>query len=122
MHTLAYLLPDYQNQRAEPCFEATRRYVDDDVESMTLSLSLHQTRNARSRADFWNKLSIACKEARETPHWLRLLAAADIVGEPRLAEILDEADQLIAILTTITRKIRQNSEVWISKLERASNE
>jgi four helix bundle protein len=89
---------------------------------MTLSLSLHQTRNAQSRADFWNKLSIACKEAREKPYWLRLLAAADIVGDPRLAEILDEADQLIAILTTITRKIRQNSEVWISKLERASNE
>jgi hypothetical protein len=51
-----------------------------------------------------------------------LLAAANIVGEPRLATILDEADQLIAILTTITRKIRQNSEVWISKLDRASNE
>jgi hypothetical protein len=68
MHTLAYLLQDYQNQRAEPCLEATRGYVDDDVESMTLSLSLHQTRNAQSQADFWSKLSIACKEASETPY------------------------------------------------------
>jgi four helix bundle protein len=77
---------------------------------MTLSLSLHQTRNAQSRADFLNKFSIACKGARETHYWLRFLAA-DIVGELRLAEIFDEADQLIAILTTITKKIRQNSEM-----------
>jgi hypothetical protein len=35
---------------------------------MTLSLSLHQTRNAQSQADFWSKLSIACKEASETPY------------------------------------------------------
>jgi hypothetical protein len=95
---------------AGPRFEATRRFVDDDEESMTLLLSLHQTRNAQSRADFLNKLSIACKEARETHYWLRFLAA-DIVGELRLAEIFDEADQLIAILTTISKKIRQNGEM-----------
>jgi four helix bundle protein len=76
---------------------------------MTRSLSLHHTRNAQSRADFLNKLSIACKGARETHYWLRLLAVADIVGELRLASTLDDADQLIA--TTITKKIRQNSEV-----------
>jgi four helix bundle protein len=69
--------------------------------------NVEESQAAQSRADFSSKLSIACKEARETHYWLRILAASDIVGEPRLAEILDEADRLIAILTTITRLISQ---------------
>jgi four helix bundle protein len=56
------------------------------------------------RADFSSKLSIACKEAREMHYGLRLLAASDIVGEPRLAELLDEADQLIASSSQSPRK------------------
>jgi hypothetical protein len=44
---------------------------------------------------------------------LRLLVSSDIVGERRLTKLLDEADQLIAILTTITKRTRENSEVRI---------
>lgn len=33
----------------------------------------------QSRADFVSKYSIACKEARETHYWLRLLAASEIL-------------------------------------------
>ena len=58
-----------------------------------------------------SKLSIACKEARETHYWLRLLASSDIVAEIRLTELSDEANQLVAILTTITKRTRENSEV-----------
>jgi four helix bundle protein len=76
----------------------------------SIGANVEESQAAQSRADFLNKLSIACKEARETHYWLRLLAAADIVGESRLTELLDEADQLIAILTTITKRIR-NSEL-----------
>jgi len=66
---------------------------------------------AQSRADFLSKLSIACKEARETHYWLRLLAATDIVSDPRLTELLDEANQLIAILVTITKKTKEGGIV-----------
>jgi len=59
---------------------------------------------------FLSKLSIACKEARETHYWLRLLAASEVVEDARLIELLDEADQLIAILTTITKNTRRNLE------------
>ena len=76
----------------------------------SIGANVEESQAAQSRADFLNKLSIACKEARETHYWLRLLAASDIVGESRLTELLDEADQLIAILTTITKRIR-NSEL-----------
>ncbi len=76
----------------------------------SIGANVEESQAAQSRADFSSKLYIACKEARETHYWLRLLAATDIVGKPRLAELLDEADQLIAILTTITKGLR-NSEL-----------
>ena len=51
-----------------------------------------------------SKYSIACKEARETHYWLRLLVASEVMSESRLSELIDESNQLIAILTTIIKK------------------
>jgi four helix bundle protein len=55
----------------------------------------------QSRADFINRYDIALKEARETHYWLRLLIAAEIVPEARLAELLNEADELARIIGAI---------------------
>ena len=50
------------------------------------------------------------EEARETHYWLRLLTAADLVPATRLAPLTDEANQLIAILTTIVKKCRRSAD------------
>ena len=67
--------------------------------------------SAQSRDDFVHKLSVASKEARETHYWLRLLAAAEIVPETRLACLLDEANQLVAILTAISGNAKRNAKL-----------
>jgi len=64
---------------------------------------------SQSRADFVSKYSIACKEARETHYWLRLLSASDILPQKRLEPLMDEANQLVAILTTIIKKTRTSN-------------
>jgi four helix bundle protein len=61
---------------------------------------------SESRKDFVHKYSIACKEARESHYWLRLLAASEVVSKERLEPLLTEANELIAILTTIIKKSR----------------
>ncbi len=61
---------------------------------------------SQSRADFVSKYSIACKEARETHYWLRLLVATEVAPADRLTPLIDEANQLVAILTTIVKKAR----------------
>src|SRR3989344_5964105 len=53
----------------------------------SIGANVEESQAGQSRADFVSKLSIACKEARETHYWLRLLSAAEIVPEPRLAEL-----------------------------------
>lgn len=69
---------------------------------------LDESRGGQSRPDFRAKVSIALKEARETHYWNRLLIASDLIQEHRLAPLLDECNQLIAILTTIARKLRSD--------------
>ena len=72
----------------------------------SIGANVEEGQAAQSRADFVSKLSIACKEARETYYWLRLLVATEIVDQSSLSDLLDESNQLIAILTTITRNTR----------------
>jgi four helix bundle protein len=52
----------------------------------SIGANVEEGQASQSRADFVSKLSIACKEARETHYWLRLLVATDIVPGDRLAD------------------------------------
>ena len=76
----------------------------------SIGANVEDGQGSQSRADFTAKYSIACKEARETHYWLRLLASTEIVPTDRLKDLIDEANQLIAILTTIVKKTRGKRE------------
>jgi four helix bundle protein len=62
---------------------------------------------AESRRDFLHKMSMAHKEARETHYWLRLLDASDLVRGFDLSNNLAAADELISLLTAITRTVKE---------------
>jgi len=75
----------------------------------SIGANVEEGQASQSRADFISKYSIACKEARETHYWLRLLAASKVIPATRLAALIDEANQLVAVLTTIVKKTRANT-------------
>ena len=52
---------------------------------------------------------IACKEARETHYWLRLLIETEIIPQNQLSDLQEESSQLIAILTSIVKKTRASA-------------
>jgi four helix bundle protein len=58
---------------------------------------------ARSKPEFISKIGDCLKEADETAYWLELMAAENVVPAEKLASLIDEANQLVAILTTIRR-------------------
>src|SRR5947209_16363698 len=66
----------------------------------SVGANVEEGQGSQSRADFVAKYAISCKEARETHYWLRLLAASETVPEERLLPLIDEANQIVAILTT----------------------
>jgi len=71
-----------------------------------IGANLEEAKGGQSKADFISKCSIALKEARETYYWLRLLRETKVVSEGRLRDLVNEADELVAILTSIVRKSR----------------
>jgi four helix bundle protein len=64
----------------------------------SIGANVEEGQAAQSLADFVSKYSIAFKEVRESHFRLRLLDGAGIVSHKRLAGLLDEAEQLKAIL------------------------
>ena len=64
----------------------------------SIGANVEEAQVGHSRADFANKCSIACKEARETHYWLRLLAATDAAPQVQLTDLMTECDELIAVL------------------------
>jgi four helix bundle protein len=61
---------------------------------------------ARSRADFSAKMAIVEEEADETLYWLKLLVKSGTIKADGVAELLREADELVAIVTA-SRKTSQ---------------
>ncbi len=66
--------------------------------------NLEEARGAQSKADFHSKLRISLKEAREAYYWLRLLLKSEAVRASRIKPLVDEANEIVAILTTIAKK------------------
>jgi four helix bundle protein len=73
----------------------------------SVGANLEEADAGQSRADFISKCNIALKEARESRYWLRILARLYGQQKERLAPLITEATELIAILTTIVRKSRK---------------
>ena len=69
-----------------------------------------EARGAESPADFVHKIRIALKEVRETRYWLKLLIRSKLVPQSSsLDALVDEASQLVAILTASAHTARQRT-------------
>jgi four helix bundle protein len=72
---------------------------------------------ARSKADFVSKMGIVEEEADETIYWMELLVDAGIVKKARIANLVDEANQILSIVISSIRTakgIRANQHSAIS--------
>jgi four helix bundle protein len=65
---------------------------------------------ARSRAEFISKLSSVVEEADETVFWLELLNDTKIVPKDKLAFLLKEANELLAICAASLRTAKYNKQ------------
>ncbi len=64
---------------------------------------------AKLRADFVAKLGIVEEEADETIYWMQMLIESGLVKEARIAELLDEANQIVAIVVASIKTARLHS-------------
>ena len=61
---------------------------------------------ARSTAEYISKIEGGMQELEETMYWFELIVGTGLYTENQLADLHDEADQLMAILTTIVKKVK----------------
>lgn len=65
---------------------------------------------AKSNADFISKLEGALQELDETQYWMELLTEANIIKSSRLEGLFQETNELIAIFTTIVKKVKASKK------------
>jgi four helix bundle protein len=86
------------------------RIIGRQVLRSATSVGAHyrECRHSRSRAEFRSKLGLALQEIEETLYWLELLKESNVSAGPRLAALMNECDELIAILITCIKTTRQS--------------
>ena len=76
----------------------------------SIGANAEETVAASSTKDFLHRASISYREARETHYWIRLLRDGKYL-EPHLSDsLLHDCDELVRILSSITKTTREQLE------------
>jgi four helix bundle protein len=65
---------------------------------------------AKSPADFIAKMGIVEEEADETIYWIEILIESGLIDKERVAGLLDEADQIVAIIVSSIKTARSHKQ------------
>ena len=74
----------------------------------SIGANYREANRAVSRRDFVHKISIAEKEASETAYWLEICSETSLGNNDACIELEAEANELLAIFTSIGRSVRAN--------------
>lgn len=72
----------------------------------SVGANYREANRARSKPEFVAKIGDCLKEADESLYWLELLRDEKIVLPEKLAALIQEADELVAIFITISKRAR----------------
>lgn len=84
-------------------WELQRQFVRS---SCSVGANLAEAKGVNTKPEFRQRVSVALREAHETLYWLERIANAELVDPKRLTGLMDEANQLISILTKILKSAR----------------
>ena len=75
----------------------------------SVGANMTEAQSGESKADFIHKCSVSQKEAKESRYWLKLMIKAEIVPRTKLIPLLQETEELVAIITAIIVNTKKNS-------------
>ena len=91
--------------------ESTRLIAKQLLDAATsVGANIEEADGGQTKPDFRAKIAVARKEAKETVYWLRLLAATDPPLRPKVLMLLDEANQIAAIISAIKRNSEKSND------------
>ena len=73
------------------------------------SVGAHYREGTRGRSDaeFISKLEGGLQELEEALYWMELIVASEIFSEGQMKDMMNEADELAAILTTCVKNVKK---------------
>ena len=74
----------------------------------SIGANVRERKNAQSKLDFINKLSVALKEADETSYWLELLVGSEYIDQKIFVSLEKDIKEIIALITASINTARAN--------------
>ncbi len=74
----------------------------------SIGANVEEAIGAQSRKDFFAKLTIAYKEARETHYWIRLLADTGFINPKMKESLIKDIEELLKIIGSIQKSLRNS--------------
>ena len=71
----------------------------------SVGANYREANRSRSKADFKSRIRICESEASETQYWLQIITEADYAQQSDVKPIYEECSQLLAIFSSIGKKI-----------------
>ena len=75
----------------------------------SIGANVEEALGGQSEKDFFAKMTIAYKEARETDYWLRLLRDSGFLTETEASSILTDCEELLKLLGSILKTLREKT-------------
>ena len=74
----------------------------------SIGANIEEAIGGQSRKDFFAKITISYKEARETKYWLRLLSDTNYINQEDFRTLSNDCDELLRIIGSIQKTIRNS--------------
>ena len=74
----------------------------------SIGANIEEAIGGQSRKDFFAKLTISYKEARESHYWIRLLFDSNYISEEVYKKLLHEVEELLKIIGSIQKSVRNS--------------
>ena len=74
----------------------------------SIGANIEEAIEGQSGKDFFAKLTISYKEARETHYWIRLLKDTDYLSVEEADSLLKDVDELLRIIGSIQKTLRNS--------------
>ena len=73
----------------------------------SVGANYREASRARSKAEFSAKIGVVEQEADESLYWLEIIQECGWIAEKLVRDLIKEADELVAIFTTIGKKSKR---------------
>jgi len=75
----------------------------------SIGANIEEAIGGQSKKDFFAKLTIAYKEARETHYWIRLMSDTEYLDKETARDLINDIEELLRIIGSIQKTIRNSN-------------